>query len=318
MPGERFSWVRVSRWSVGNVVDVTNTISAPFGHLATAMITPFASSGEVDHETAWRLARYLSDQGTDTLVVTGTTGESPTLSDDEKIALYRTVVEAVKEKDARVVAGTGTYDTAHSVEMTQRSQETGVDAVLAVTPYYNKPSQTGLVAHFTAIADVGVPVMLYNIPGRTGSLIELETLATLSNHPGVVAVKDAVLDLEFTSATIQRIPSLPIYSGQDSFTLPMLAVGAVGVVSVVAHLAGRVIKAMISATQSDDWPEARRLHNDLMPLCEACFLETNPTPVKGAMNSFWEPVGDVRLPLVNASADTLAAIEKALGALQGL
>ena len=300
------------------MVGVTDTASAPFGLLATAMITPFTSSGEVDHDTAWRLARHLSDQGTDTLVVTGTTGESPTLSDDEKIALYRTVVEAVKKKDARVIAGTGTYDTRHSVEMTQRAAETGVDGVLAVAPYYNKPSQAGLVAHFSAIADVGVPVMLYNIPGRTGSLIEVETLATLAGHPQVVAVKDAVLDLEFTSATIERAPSLPVYSGQDTFTLPMLSVGAVGVVSVVAHLAGRVIKAMIKAAQSGDWPEARRLHYELMPLCEACFLETNPTPVKGAMNSFWEPVGDVRLPLVAASDDTVAAIEKALGALQGL
>ncbi|MFV1962072.1 MAG: 4-hydroxy-tetrahydrodipicolinate synthase [Acidimicrobiia bacterium] len=297
---------------------MTDTTSAPFGHLATAMITPFTSSGEVDHETAWSLARHLSDQGTDTLVVTGTTGESPTLSDDEKIALYRTVVEAVKEKDARVIAGTGTYDTAHSVEMTGRAAEMGADGILAVTPYYNKPSQAGLVAHFTAIADVGVPVLLYNIPGRTGSLIEVETLATLSSHPEIVAVKDAVLDLEFTSSTIKRVPNLPVYSGQDTFTLPMLSVGAVGVVSVVAHLAGRVIKSMIKATQSGDWPEARRLHNELMPLCEACFLETNPTPVKGAMNLFWQPVGDVRLPLVAASDDTLAAIEKALGALQGL
>lgn len=309
---------RFSGPSIGNVEDVTDIPSAPFGHLATAMITPFTSSGELDHETAWRLARHLSDQGTDTLVVTGTTGESPTLSDHEKIALYRTVVEAVKEKDTRVVAGTGTYDTAHSVEMTQRAAETGVDGILAVTPYYNKPSQAGMVAHFSAIADVGVPVLLYNIPGRTGSLIEVETLATLSNHQNVVAVKDAVLDLEFTSATIQRVPSLPVYSGQDTFTLPMLSVGAVGVVSVVAHLAGRAIKAMIRATQSGDWEEARRLHLDLLPLCEACFLETNPAPVKAAMNSFWEPVGDVRLPLVTASEDTLASIEKALGALQGL
>ena len=297
---------------------MTSTPSAPFGTLATAMITPFTSSGAVDHEAAWRLARHLSDQGTDTLVVAATTGESPSLSDDEKIALFRTVVDSVREKKAKVVAGTGTYNTRHSVELTERASEAGVDGVLAVTPYYNKPSQAGQIQHFTAIADVGVPVVLYNIPSRTASLIEVETLVALASHPNIVAVKDAVLDLEFTSATINRAPGLPVYSGQDALTLPMLSVGAVGVVSVVAHLAGRTIKKMIAATADGDWDEARRLHNGMIPLCEACFLETNPAPVKAAMNAFWEPVGDVRLPLVSASAETLTAIEKSLGTVQGL
>lgn len=282
------------------------------------MITPFRSDGALDHETAWRLARHLAGEGTDTLVVSGTTGESPTLTDEEKLGVYRTVVDAVKEKSTLVVAGTGTYDTAHSVELTRGARDIGVDGVLAVAPYYNKPSQAGLVSHFAAIADVGVPVMLYNIPGRTGTRIEVETLATLAAHPNVAAVKDAVLDLEFTSATIHRAPSLPVYSGQDTFTLPLLSVGAVGVVSVVSHLAGRVIKTMIRAAQGGDWGEARRLHNELLPLCQACFLETNPAPVKAAMSRFWEPVGNVRLPLVDASEDTVAAIEKALGTLQGL
>jgi 4-hydroxy-tetrahydrodipicolinate synthase len=282
------------------------------------MITPFTSSGEVDHESAWRLARHLSDQGSDTLVVTGTTGESPTMTDDEKVALYRTVAEAVKEKDTLVVAGTGSNDTNHSIQLSRRAAETGVDGFLAVAPYYNKPSQAGLIAHFNAIADVGLPVMVYNIPGRTSVLIEVDTLVALGEHPNIVAVKDAVLDLEMTSETIERVPSLPVYSGQDTFTLPMLAVGAVGVVSVVSHLAGRVIKAMIVATQQGDWDEARRLHYQLLPLCQACFLETNPAPVKAAVNAFWEPVGDVRLPLVAASEDTLTSIEKALGGLQGL
>lgn len=291
--------------------------SAPFGHVATAMITPFTKAGEVDHETAWRLARYLTEQGSDTLVVTGTTGESPTLADDEKIALYRTVVDAVKDKGTKVIAGTGTYSTHHSVEMTQRAADAGVDGVLAVTPYYNKPSQAGLIAHFTAIADAGLPVMLYNIPSRTARLIEVETLARLSDHPHIVAVKDAVLDLELTSRTIQSAPSLPVYSGQDTFTLPMMAVGAVGVVSVVSHLAGRTVRAMIDAALAGDWEEARRLHYQLLPLCEACFFETNPAPVKAAMNAFWEPVGDVRAPLVSASEETVVVIEKALGALQG-
>lgn len=291
--------------------------SAPFGLVATAMITPFEQGGAVDHETAWRLARHLTEQGTDALVVTGTTGESPTLTDQEKLALYKTVVDAVAERETKVIAGTGTYDTAHSVHLTEAAKELGVDGVLAVTPYYNKPTQTGLIAHFAAIADVGVPVMLYNIPGRTGRLIEVETLAALAGHPGVVAVKDAVESLDFTSQTVNRIPGLPVYSGQDSLTLPMLAVGAVGVVSVVSHLAGRTIKSMIQAARDGDWDEARRLHHLLLPLCQACFLETNPGPIKSAMGRFWEPVGDLRLPLVPASEETMAEVEKALGAIHG-
>ncbi|HEX6946372.1 MAG TPA: 4-hydroxy-tetrahydrodipicolinate synthase [Acidimicrobiia bacterium] len=292
--------------------------NAPFGLVATAMITPFAPDGGVDHETAWRLARHLSDNGTDCLVVTGTTGESPTLSDTEKLALYHTVVDAVKEKDTLVVAGTGTYDTRHSVELSEKAAESGVDGILAVTPYYNRPSQEGLIAHFGAIADVGLPTMLYNIPGRTGRRIEIETLARLADHPNIVAVKDAVMDLEFTSKTIGVVPDLAVYCGQDSLTLPSLAVGAVGVVSVASHLVGRQIAAMIQAANEGDLAEARRLHHLLYPVFEACFLETNPAPVKAAVNAFWGPVGDVRLPLVNASAETVAAIEKALAAVGGL
>jgi 4-hydroxy-tetrahydrodipicolinate synthase len=297
---------------------VNPSSAAPFGHVATAMITPFSESGPVDHEKAWRLARYLSDHGSEALVVTGTTGESPTLSGAEKLALYKTVVDAVKEKDTFVIAGTGSYNTAESIDLTEKAGDIGCDGVLAVTPYYNKPGQSGLIAHFTAIADVGVPVMLYNIPSRTGRLIEVDTLARLNEHDNIVAVKDAVENVEFTSQTVSRVPGLPVYSGQDSHTWPMIAVGAVGVVSVISHLAGRTVAAMVKAALAGDISEARRLHHELLPLCEACFLETNPTPVKGAMNRLWEPVGDVRLPLVAASEETLIAVEKAVGAIQGL
>ena len=282
------------------------------------MITPFSADGSVDHEKAWRLARFLSDNGSDALVVTGTTGESPTLSDVEKLALYNTVKDAVDKKDTLVIAGTGTYDTAHSVELTQESAKIGVDGVLAVTPYYNKPSQAGMIAHFTAIADVGLPVLVYNIPGRTASLIQVDTLAALAEHDEIVAVKDAVMDIDFTSETANRVRGLAIYSGQDSETLPMMSVGAVGVVSVIAHLAGRTVAAMVAAAAKGDYEEAARLHHLLLPLCDACFLETNPAPVKGAMGRLWEPVGDLRLPLVAASDETLAAVEKAVGAVQGL
>jgi 4-hydroxy-tetrahydrodipicolinate synthase len=282
------------------------------------MITPMTPSGDVDHEKAWRLARHLSDNGSDALVVTGTTGESPTLSNVEKLSLYKTVVDAVAGKDTHVIAGTGNYSTAESVELTEKAAALGCDGVLAVTPYYNKPTQAGLVAHFTAIADVGVPVLLYNIPSRTGRLIEIETMARLAEHENVVGVKDAVESIDFTSRTVNRIPGFPVYSGQDSHTWPMMAVGAIGVVSVIAHLAGRAVAAMVRAALAGDVEEARRLHHLLLPLCEACFLETNPSPVKGAMDRIWEPVGDVRLPLVRASEETLIEVEKALGAVQGL
>lgn len=276
------------------------------------MVTPFTADGEVDHKKAWDLARHLADTGSDAIVVAGTTGESPTLSDLEKISLFKTVVDSVSEKKTKVIAGTGTFDTKHSVEMTEKAGDMGVDGVLAVTPYYNKPEQSGLVGHFTAIADVGVPVMLYNIPGRTGRLIEVETISHLAEHNNIVAIKDAVENLDFTSRTINQLPAFPVYSGQDSLTLPMMSVGAVGVVSVISHLVGPSVAAMVKAVNRGDFEEARRLHLELLPVCHACFLESNPAPVKAALSKVWEDVGEVRLPLNNASPSTLQAIEKAL------
>lgn len=279
------------------------------------MITPFKDDGPVDHQKMWDLARHLAESGSDTLVVCGTTGESPTLSDDEKVAVFKTVIDAVADKKTKVIAGSGTNDTARVVHLTEKAGELGADGVLVVTPYYNKPTQKGLIAHFNTCADVGLPVMVYNIPGRTNRLIEIDTLAEIAAHPNVVATKDAVESLDFTSETVSRIPGLPVYSGQDSLTLPMISVGAVGVVSVVSHLAGPTIQAMVKAALSGDLEEARRLHHQLLPLCFACFLETNPGPIKGAVDRLWQPVGDVRLPLVAAGEDTLAEIEKAMGAI---
>lgn len=291
--------------------------SVPFGRVLTALVTPFTEEGEVDHERMWRLARHLSDHGSDGLVVTGTTGESPTLTVEEKISLYRTVVEAVENRDTIVVAGTGTYDTAESVELTRRAADNGVDGIMAVTPYYSKPGQEGLYRHFTAIADASdLPVLIYNIPGRTGRLIEVATLGRLAEHPRIVATKDAVMDIDFTSATVARVPDLAVYSGQDSYTLAMMAVGAVGVVSVISHLAGDEVAAMVAAASSDDLAEARRLHHALLPLCEACFVEPNPTPVKAGLGELWEPVGEPRLPLTPASADTIQRILSAMGTLR--
>jgi 4-hydroxy-tetrahydrodipicolinate synthase len=289
---------------------------SPFGQVLTAMITPFTETGQVDYEKVWRLARHLTDHGSDGLVVTGTTGESPTLAADEKIAMYRTVVESVTGRDVRVIAGTGTYDTAESVHLSRRAADAGVQGLLAVTPYYSRPSQEGLIAHFTAIADAtDLSVMLYNIPGRTARRIDVETLRKLSDHPRIRAVKDAVMDIDFTSQTCHDVPELAVYSGQDSYTWPMMAVGAIGVVSVISHLAGDAVAAMVRAAAAGDTAGARDLHHQLLPLAWACFVEPNPAPVKAALNSLWEPVGVPRLPLLAASESTVAAVKEALGAV---
>ncbi|MFH1330577.1 MAG: 4-hydroxy-tetrahydrodipicolinate synthase [Actinomycetota bacterium] len=298
-------------------VETGGALDAPFGRLLTAMITPFGPDGTVDHGRVWELAHHLVDSGSDGIVVAGTTGEAPTLSDDERVALFRTVVEAVGRR-ARVVAGTGTYDTAHSVHLTRRAEEVGCHGVLAVTPYYNRPTQEGLVAHFAAMAGAaGLPVMLYNIPARTGRRIEVGTLARLAAHPGIVAVKDAVGDLAFTTETVGAVgDALAVYSGDDVNTLPILAVGGVGLVSVAAHLAGLEVKRLVEAAVAGRLDEARRLHLALAPLCRALFLEPNPMPVKAAMDELWAPVGDPRLPLVRAAAATVAAVGEALATAQ--
>lgn len=298
-------------------VETGEALDAPFGRLLTAMITPFGPDGAVDHGRVWELAQHLVETGSEGIVVAGTTGEAPTLSDDEKVALFRAVVEAVGHR-ARVVAGTGTYDTAHSVHLSRRAAEAGCHGVLAVTPYYNRPTQEGLVAHFEAIAGATrLPVMLYNIPARTGRRIEVGTLARLGAHPGIVAVKDAVGDLAFTTETVGAVgDTLAVYSGDDVNTLPIMAVGGVGVVSVAAHLAGRQVKRLVEAAAAGRLDEARRLHLALAPLCRALFLEPNPMPVKAAVSEWWASVGDPRLPLMRATAATVAAVGEALAVAQ--
>jgi 4-hydroxy-tetrahydrodipicolinate synthase len=294
-------------------------VAIPFGTVLTAMITPFDDEWRIDFDRTARLADHLVANGSDGLVVTGTTGESPTLSDDEKLALYRTVLDAVGGR-AHVIAGTGSYDTNHSIELAIKAAELGVHGHMAVTPYYSRPSQGGLEAHFVAIAEaVDLPLIIYNIPGRSARLIELDTLASIARHANVVAIKDAVDDPAYTARSRRLLPDdVAIYSGSDIYTLSQLAVGAVGVISVASHFVGPQIKRMIEAHSRGDVVEARRLLNGLIPMFDACFAEPNPMPTKAGLNALWEYVGPPRLPLVPATGDTAQMIKDALGIAQQL
>jgi 4-hydroxy-tetrahydrodipicolinate synthase len=289
---------------------------APFGRVATAVITPFTSEGSIDYAVFWRLVRHLGENATETIVVSGTTGESPTLSKPEKMALFAAAVDAAAGK-IKVVAGGTNNDTAESIEFARSAAESGVDGVMAVTPYYSKPPQHGIVAHMHAIANAtDLPVMIYNIPGRTGTLIEIDTLVEVCQHPNVVAVKDAVDDLEWSRRCIEALPeSTAVYSGSDGLTKDLVSMGAVGVVSVASHLAGREISDMVTAMVDGDETKAEQLHNLLMPLNHALFSEPNPMPLKGALTAYWDSVGDPRLPLMPASSETVESIGRALDAI---
>ena len=282
---------------------------AGFGQVITAMVTPMDRALAVDYDRAAALAKRLVEAGSDGLVVSGTTGEAPTLTDDEKIRLFRTVREAVGPR-AKVIAGTGTYDTAHSIHLTREAERAGCDGVLLVNPYYNKPSQEGLYRHFKAVAEsTSLPVMLYNIQGRTSVNCEPATIARLAEVPNIVAVKEASGSLDQMSQ-IRKLtrPEFLLYSGDDSLTLPLLAVGGTGVVSVASHLAGREIKAMIQAFQAGDIRQAQALHFRLWPLFKVLFITTNPVPVKAALALSGFDVGGLRLPLVDATAKEREAI----------
>jgi 4-hydroxy-tetrahydrodipicolinate synthase len=273
----------------------------PFGRLLTAMVTPMRTDGSLDLEAAARLASYLVDeQGNDGLVINGTTGESPTTSDAEKEVLLRTVLDAVGDR-AHVVAGVGTNDTPHTIELARTAEKAGVDGLLVVTPYYNKPPQAGLVAHFTAVADaVGIPMMLYDIPHRAGVPIATDTLVRLASHPQVAAVKDAKGDLVGTSWVTKRC-DLAIYSGEDALTLPLLSVGAVGLVGTSTHFIGAGAKVMIHAYESGDVARASAMHHQLLPLFTGIFRTQGVMLVKAGLARLGLPGGPVRLPLVPAN-----------------
>jgi 4-hydroxy-tetrahydrodipicolinate synthase len=287
-----------------------------FGRVLTAMVTPFDDSGAVDYAQAAALARRLADSGSDAIVVAGTTGESPTLTDEEKLRLVRTVKEAVGTR-AKVVAGTGTYDTRHSIHLTQQADAAGADGFLLVNPYYNRPSQDGLYAHFKAVAEsTGKPCILYNIPGRTGVNCLPETIARLAQVPNIVAVKEASGSLDQASEVRARTPqTFDIYSGDDSLTLPILAVGGCGVVSVASHLVGPDIQEMIRSYERGDVRRALQIHLRLFPLFKVLFITTNPVPVKAALEISGFRVGAPRLPLVEATArekEQIAAVLRQL------
>ena len=280
------------------------------GEVLTAMVTPFKADGSVDYDRYRELATFLVDNGSDGVVTFGTTGESPTLSDEEKLELLAVALDAVGER-ATVVAGTGTYSTAHSVHLTAHAHELGAHAILVVTPYYNKPPQRGIVEHFRAIAAAtDRPVIAYNIPGRVVVDIETATFAELAEIPNVSAVKQAHDDLDEARAIIDL--GLDLYSGDDNVLFPFLRIGATGVVSVLAHVVGPQLKAMIRAYKSGEEDEARRIDEELAPAYEILRVAINPIPIKAALNLLGHEVGGHRLPMVPPIAEELAHVRDCL------
>ncbi|GII89857.1 4-hydroxy-tetrahydrodipicolinate synthase 2 [Sinosporangium siamense] len=273
------------------------------------MVTPFTESGEVDYEGVQRLAAYLVDeQRNDGLIVSGTTGESPTTTDEEKERILRAVLESVGDR-ATVVAGAGTNDTRHSVELAKTAERAGAHGLLLVTPYYNKPPQAGLHLHFTAVADAtGLPVMLYDIPGRSGVPIETETLIRLAEHPRIVAVKDAKADL-FASSQVMAATELAYYSGDDTLNLPWLSVGAAGFASVVGHAVGADLAVMIERHRAGDVAGALAVHRRLLPAVTGIMTRTQGAIMaKASLHLLGQPGGFVRPPLVNATETQVAVL----------
>ncbi|MFI0903250.1 4-hydroxy-tetrahydrodipicolinate synthase [Streptomyces sioyaensis] len=291
----------------------TSTPQTPFGRVLTAMVTPFTADGALDLDGAQRLAAHLVDAGNDGLVVNGTTGESPTTSDAEKAQLVRAVVDAVGDR-AFVVAGAGTNDTRHSLELARAAQDAGAHGLLAVTPYYSKPPQEGLLRHFTAIADAtDLPVMLYDIPGRSGVPINTETMVRLAEHPRIVANKDAKGDLGRASWAIAR-SGLAWYSGDDMLNLPLLSVGAVGFVSVVGHVVTPELRALLDAHLNGDVTKATEIHQKLLPVFTGMFRTQGVITTKAALGLQGLPGGPLRLPLVELSTEETEQLTRDLAA----
>lgn len=288
-----------------------------FGRMLTAMVTPFDKNLEVNYDMAAKLAEYLLEQGNDGIVVNGTTGESPTLNDDEKVQMFRTVKQTVGER-AVVIAGTGSNNTHHSIELTQKAAECGVDGIMLVVPYYSKPSQEGLYQHFkTVAAATDLPIILYNIPGRCGTNLAPETVVRLANDvPNIVAIKEASGNLDQIARLKTMCPAdFAIYSGDDSLTLPILSIGGAGIISVVAHVAGKDLRKMVDAYFAGNVAEAQEINMKLYDIFKTMFITSNPVPVKYALNRIGINVGRVRLPLFEANDAEKAKIDASLSNL---
>ena len=288
-----------------------------FGRMLTAMVTPFDENLEVNYDMAAKLAEYLLEQGNDGIVVNGTTGESPTLNDDEKVQMFRTVKQTVGER-AVVIAGTGSNDTRHSIELTKKATECGVDGIMLVVPYYSKPSQEGLYQHFkTVAAATNLPIILYNIPGRCGTNLAPETVVRLANDvPNIVAIKEASGNLDQIARLKTMCPQdFAIYSGDDSLTLPILSIGGAGIISVVAHVAGKDLRKMVDAYFAGNVAEAQAINMKLYDIFKTMFITSNPVPVKYALNRIGINVGGVRLPLFEANDTEKAKIDASLSNL---
>jgi len=281
------------------------------GEVLTAIVTPFNGDGAVNIDAFKRLCAYLVDNGSDGLVVAGTTGESPTLSDDERLQLFAAAVETVGDR-ASIVAGTGTYSTAHSVHLTREAEAIGVDGYLVVTPYYNKPPVRGIVAHFAAIAtETDKPIIAYNIPQRVVLNLEPEALAQVATIPNVQYVKQATTDLEQARRIVEEI-GLTLYAGNDDLLLPFLEVGGKGGVFVFTHVVGPQVKELIGRFNDGDRAGARAIADELQPVIDALAVTTNPIPVKAALNMLGHDVGGLRLPLLEATEDEKTAVRAGL------
>ncbi len=284
-----------------------------FPRLITAMITPFKDDYSVDFEGAQKLALQLIEEGSQGLVISGTTGESPSLSKEEKLDLFKAIKEAVGSK-AWVIAGTGSNSTFDTARFTEEAARTGVDGVMLVTPYYNKPTQAGLYQHFKTVAEaVDLPIILYNVPGRTGINLLPDTVVKLADVRNIVALKEACGNLDQVSELKTKLPEeFYVYSGDDSLTLPMMAVGCYGIISVVAHVVGKQMSAMINAYLAGDIQKAAQIHLQLYPIFKALFVVSNPIPVKKALELMGRPAGKLRLPLVEPLPAETEVIREAL------
>lgn len=288
-----------------------------FGRVITAMVTPFHEDGSVNYEGAAELARHLVANGSDGLVVAGSTGEAATMTAEEKLKLFEVVLEAVGDR-ASVIAGTGSNDTMATVRFTQAAEKVGVHGALVVGPYYNKPTQEGFYQHFKTIAEAtSLPIMLYNVPGRTASNIAPETVARLAEIPNIVAIKEASGNIEQATEIIRVTPAdFKVYSGDDAMTLPLLAVGGEGIVSVAGHVAGNQIQAMIQAFLAGDIKKAQEINLSILPVFKAMFIVTNPIPVKTSVGLLGLPAGPLRLPLTAADDAVVAKLKAVLATIQ--